>query len=190
MPEESTMSTTAIILVILALAVVAAAAWYYMSRRRSHELQSRFGPEYERATREYGSQRRAEEALRKREKLMEQIRIKPLSGEERERFSARWHEVQTRFVDDPSGSIHEADGLVTDVMRARGYPMGEFERRAEHLSVDHPHVVQNYRAAHAVAVRHERGEATTEDLRRGLVHYRDLFDELLETHPVGSEGRR
>jgi hypothetical protein len=89
------------------------------------------------------------------------------------------------FVDDPSGSIREADRLVCDAMRVRGYPMSDFDRRAEDLSVDHPQVVKNYRAAHDIALRSERNEASTEDLRRGLVYYRDLFDELLETHVSG-----
>jgi hypothetical protein len=98
--------------------------------------------------------------------------------------------VQAHFVDDPAASIQEADRLVMDVMRARGYPMSEFEHRAEDLSVDHPHVVRNYRAAHAIALQHETGQASTEDLRKALVYYRDLFDDLLEARMAGHKEHR
>jgi hypothetical protein len=119
---------------------------------------------------------------------MDKIRIHQLAPEERDRFAAEWHNVQGRFVDDPPESIEEADRLVCDLMRARGYPMSDFDRRAADLSVDHPHVVRNYRAAHDIAMRREKGEASTEDLRKALVYYRDLFDELLGT-PVAASPR-
>src|SRR5205823_288933 len=111
------------------------------------------------------------------------IHIRPLSNEEHDRFASEWHTVQAQFVDDPMGSIEQADRLVNEVMNARGYPMAEFDNRADDLSVSYPHVVRNYRAAHVIAVRHR--EASTEDLRQALVHYRELFDELLGT-PVGA----
>jgi hypothetical protein len=113
---------------------------------------------------------------------MEKIHIRPLPPDQRERFAEQWHDVQARFVDDPEGSIAQADTLVNEVMQARGYPMGDFESRAEDISVDHPHVVRYYRAAHAIATRRGRGEASTEDLRKAVVYYRDLFDELLGVH--------
>jgi len=115
---------------------------------------------------------------------------KPLSREDHQRFIDRWQAVQRDFVDDPASSIDRADALVNDVMRARGYPMSNFEHRAEDISVDHPHVVQNYRAAHAIAERHQQGQAGTEDLRQGLVYYRELFDELLEAHPAGERRKQ
>ena len=184
------MTTTGIILVVIAVAVIAVLAWYLMRERRSKHLRSRFGPEYEFAMREFGNRPKAEEALANREKRMEKIRVRPLSHEDQARFAGDWHNVQAHFVDDPAASIQEADRLVCDVMRARGYPMSEFEHRAEDLSVDYPHVVRNYRAAHTIAQRHEKGEAGTEDLRQALVYYRDLFDELLDAHVAESKGVR
>jgi len=176
------MSTTTAVILILLILALAAAAWFILSRRRSQQLRAKFGPEYRHAVEEYGTPARAEEALRKCEKRMERMTLRALPPEDSQRFDRRWHELQARFVDDPAASIHEADALISEVMQARGYPMTDFERRAEDISVNHPTVVQNYRTAHAIALRHENGQATTEDLRHGLVCYRDLFDEMLETH--------
>jgi hypothetical protein len=184
------MTATGIVLIIVAIAVIAILGWYLMRERRSKLLRSRFGPEYEHVLREVGDRHRAEDALARRQERMEKVHVRPLSHEEHDRFAADWHDVQSRFVDDPPGSIEEADRLVCDVMKTRGYPMSQFEHRAEDLSVDHPHVVRNYRAAHAIAVRQEKGEATTEDLRKALVYYRDLFDELLEAGVAGHKEYR
>jgi hypothetical protein len=185
------MTATGIVLIVLAVAVIAVLGWYLARERRSQRLRSRFGPEYEFATREFGNRTKAEDALAAREKRMEKIHVRPLSHEDHVRFADRWHDVQAHFVDDPAVSIDEADRLVIEVMKARGYPMSEFEHRAEDLSVDHPHVVRNYRAAHEVARRQQSGQASTEELRQALVYYRDLFDELLEARPVGhTEHRR
>jgi hypothetical protein len=184
------MTTTGIVLIIIAVIAIGALAWYLMRERRTKELRSRFGPEYEYAMREFGNRPKAEDALAARQRRMEKLNVHPLSNEERDRFSNQWHDLQARFVDDPSGSIEEADRLVCDVMKARGYPMSEFEHRAEDLSVDHPHVVRNYRAAHQIAMRREQGQANTEDLRQGLVYYRDLFDELLDAHVAGHREQR
>lgn len=170
--------------VVVAVVIIAVLAWLYYRQRRSTALRSRFGPEYDYAVRQYGSQGRAEEALADRQQRVEKISIRSLAPIERERFAERWQRIQAQFVDDPTGSIHEADALVNETMRARGYPMAQFESRAEYLSVDHPNVVRNYRAARDIAVRSERGEASTEDLRHGLVYYRDLFEDLLEVHGV------
>jgi hypothetical protein len=179
---------TGIVLLIVAILVIAACAvfgWYLMREQRSKRLRSRFGPEYDDVVRRYGDRPRAEEALAKREKRMEKIHIRPLSHDEHERFGEQWHIVQARFVDDPPGSIHDADQLVCEVMRARGYPMSDFNHRADDLSVDHPLVVRNYRQAHEIAESHDKGQASTEDLRQALVYYRDLFDDLLEAHFSG-----
>jgi ABC-type nickel/cobalt efflux system permease component RcnA len=184
------MTTTEIVLIVVGVLVVAGLAWFLWRQQRTKTLRQRFGPEYEHALHEYGSQPKAEEALEKRQRRREKLNIHDIPLHDREQFSARWHEVQTRFVDDPAGSISEADALVTEVMKARGYPVSEFERRAEDLSVDHPHVVRNYRSAHAIALKHDRGQASTEDLRQALVFYRDLFDELLEAHATGPRGHR
>ena len=179
------MNTTVAIIVIAVVIVVAAGlVWFFSRTRRSQNLRSRFGPEYDDTVRRLGSQAKAEDVLAERERRVEKYKIHSMTPEEKESFSKRWHDVQGRFVDDPAGSIREADLLVSMAMQARGYPMGEFEARAENLSVDHPRVVRNYRAAHAIAVRREKGEATTEDLRHALVYYRELFEELLEYQGV------
>ena len=184
------MTTAATIVLILAVVILASAAVWYFGRQRTRELRARFGPEYDRTLHEYGSQSRAEEDLRKRQKRRESIHIRSLSHEERERYAERWRKVQAQFVDDPGKSINEADGLVSELMATRGYPMTGFENRVDDLSVDHPVVVQNYRAAHAIAVKNETGQATTEDLRKALVFERELFDELLGAQPVGTLRRR
>ncbi|HEY2017567.1 MAG TPA: hypothetical protein VGH38_28875 [Bryobacteraceae bacterium] len=176
------MTTTTIVLIIVAIVVVAVVAMYLLRLERSKKLRSRFGPEYDHAVHEFGNPSRAEDALMARQRRLEKIQIRPLTNEERDRLAAQWHNVQARFVDDPAASIQDADRLVIDAMSGRGYPMTEFESRAEDLSVDHPHVVRNYRAAHAIALRRDKGEASTEDLRQALVYYRDLFNELLEAH--------
>jgi hypothetical protein len=168
----------AAVAVIALLAIWAAAR---KRRRRTSELREGFGPEYDRTVEEAGSRRRAESELSEREKRREELDITPLAPGTRDRFADRWHTVQERFVDDPNGALKDAHALVIEVMRERGYPTDDFEQRAADVSVDHPHVVENYRAAHAIS---ERGDADTEEQRQGLVHYRALFDELLESQPA------
>jgi hypothetical protein len=170
--------------IVVAVVIIAVLAFLYFRQRRSTALRSRFGPEYEHAVRQYGSRSSAEQALADRQRRVENIPIRTLAPVERDRFAERWRRIQAEFVDDPTASIRDADALVNETMRARGYPMGEFESRAEYLSVDHPAVIRNYRAAHAIAVRNEQGDATTEELRNGLVYYRDLFEDLLEVQGV------
>jgi phenylpropionate dioxygenase-like ring-hydroxylating dioxygenase large terminal subunit len=124
--------------------------------------------------------RKAEGVLEFREKRHDKFKLRPLTTADRSNFLYRWNDVQSRFVDDPKGAVTLADSLVMDAMQARGYPMGDFDQRAADISVDHPVVVENYRAAHAIARRHSKGEASTEDLRQAMVHYRTLFQELLD----------
>ena len=173
------------IAVLIIVIVVAAVILALLYRRRRANLRSRFGPEYDRAVHTYGGRMRAEKELQQRAHRIEKYHIRSLGPEEQHRFSENWRQTQARFVDDPTLAIREADDLVVEVMRIRGYPMTDFERRAEDLSVDHPHVVRNYRAAHAIALAQKEGGASTEELRQAMVHYRELFDELLETHPAG-----
>ena len=138
-----------------------------------------------------GRLREAEAELSDRQKRREELDVKPLSPGARERYVELWQATQARFVDDPGGAITEADLLIQQVMRERGYPVEDFEQRAADVSVDHPDVVNNYRAAHGISIAHERERASTEDLRRAMVHYRSLFDDLLETHqPAGAENPR
>lgn len=169
-----------IILVIAAIAIAAAIviAWYTSRKQRTETLHRRFGPEYERAVREVGPSH-AEAALLEREERMKKISLRELSADERERFAAQWRTVQARFVDVPEDAVAAADRLVDRVMLARGYPVTDFEQRAADISVDHPRVVDNYRAAHVIARRQRRGQASTEDLRKAVLYYRTLFEDLL-----------
>jgi hypothetical protein len=179
--EEFTMSNLEIILIAVVVVLAAAVAWLLVASRRSKHLRSKFGPEYERAVGESGSRSKAERDLARREERVEKLSLHSLPPGTQDRFAQSWRTIQSRFVDDPQGSTLQADHLVDEVMRERGYPVANFEHRADDISVDHPHVVQNYRAAREIVVRQERGQADTEDLRRALVYYRALFDELLET---------
>ena len=161
----------------------AVGAWYFFTRRRREHLRDRFGPEYDRVVRTTGRTREAEKELERREERVEQLEIRPLPAEERLRFAESWREVQAHFVDEPAQTVAEADELVEEVMARRGYPIGDFEQRLADISVDHPHVISNYRAARAIAAESHHGRASTEDLRQAMVHYRALFEDLLETVP-------
>jgi hypothetical protein len=167
---------------ILIVAVIAVAAWAYTQkkRRQSQRLRERFGPEYGRALDEFGGRAKAEAELAAREQRVGQLHIAPLAPADAAKFRHAWNALQARFIDNPKAAVVQADHLVYEVMACRGYPIGDFERRAADISVDHAAVVSNYRAARAIAVRDERGEADTEELRKAVVHYRALFDELLE----------
>ncbi|MGB8537151.1 MAG: hypothetical protein WCD57_12095 [Acidobacteriaceae bacterium] len=171
-----------LIVVAVALVVLLGIVWMFMRKQRTINLQKRFGPEYDRAVREIGPQR-AESVLLEREKRVQEFFFRELSAEEREGFLSEWRTVQTRFVDDPQAAVGDADLLVDRLMQARGYPMSNFEQRAADISVGHPTVVDNYRAAHEIAVRHSQGQASTEDLRNAIIYYRSLFEELLQNRP-------
>ena len=175
------MNTTALVVLAVLVVVIAVSVFLYIRRRRSDNLRKQFGSEYKRAVDQYGDQRKAEAALAAREERVRKLDIRGLTADEQSRFSDTWKRTQARFVDEPSRAVSEADGLVKELMQARGYPVGDFEQRAADISVDHPNVVTNYRAAREIAVRNKSGKATTEDLRQAMVHYRSLFEELLET---------
>jgi hypothetical protein len=177
--------------VVAALIAAGVVAWMYM-QKQSKQLRSRYGSEYDRAVQETGNRRSAEKMLKEREQRVEQLRIRPLVPEDRERFQREWESIQVRFVDDPKTAIIEGDRLVERVMRARGYPLADFEQQAADVSVEHPHVVKNYRAAHDIAQRARQTDQTnTETLRQGLVYYRQLFEELLQAHePILEEVKR
>jgi hypothetical protein len=178
---ETLDTQTLTIVAVVILALLAVGVWImYTRKQQSDRLIQRFGPEYGRAVDELGSRSKAEEELTAREKRVQKLRIVPLAPAEAHRFSQDWKTLQGRFVDNPKGVLVEADLLVRELMEKRGYPMGDFESRAADISVDHPAVVDHYRQAQAIAMRDRRGEADTEELRKAIVHYRALFDELLE----------
>jgi len=181
----TTIPTNTLILAIVLIAVaVAAVAWLVVQKQKSTKLRRRFGSEYDRAIKEYGGRTKAEAELSKREQRVAGLNIIPITAAEAARFSNAWSSLQSRFVDDPKGVVPEADLLVRELMIKRGYPMGDFELRAADISVDHPSVVKNYRAAQIIALRNARREADTEELRTAVVHYRTLFDELLGVVPT------
>jgi hypothetical protein len=169
----------AIVVVIAALAVIVAVS--AKRRKRTERLKERFGPEYDRALGETGEQRAAEAELVAREHRRDKLDIVELSPQAREKYAARWRVVQTAFIDNPSSAVGDADRLVIEVMRERGYPIDDFEQRAADISVDHPIVVDNYRAAHRVSLSQQQGNVDTEEERQAFVHYRALFEKLLET---------
>ncbi|MEA2507684.1 MAG: hypothetical protein QOH48_2302 [Actinomycetota bacterium] len=162
--------------IVIVLILVAYAAW---QRKRRTTLQSKFGPEYDRAVVESDSRRQAEKGLEARQKRHDALNLRELDPATRDRHIDSWRQTQARFVDAPAEAVGDADRLVGQVMTDRGYPMDNFEQRSEDISVDHPGVVENYRAAHAISLASDHGQATTEDLRQAMVHYRSLFETLL-----------
>ncbi len=180
---------TAILLGAVALvALIAIAAWLFLRGRRSDRLQKRFGSEYARTVDVLGSRGKAESELKTREARAQQLTIVALTPSDAARFRQAWIDLQGRFVDNPKAVVAQADQLVRELMVKRGFPVGDFERRAADISVDHAAVVEHYRAAQAIAVRDQRGEASTEELRQAVVHFRALFDELLEVDAVRQQG--
>jgi hypothetical protein len=173
-------AAAAVLLVVLAIVVA-------VRRRHSRALASQFGPEYAHTVKAMGKRSKAEAELDARTRRVEQLDIRALTATERDRYAELWRVAQERFVDSPPMAVAEADQLVTEVMRLRGYPMTDFEQRAADVSVAHPHLVTNYRAAHTIAVNSAGKRATTEDLRQAMVHYRALFAELLE--PTDRDGQ-
>jgi hypothetical protein len=170
-----------VVLVVVALAAVAVVA----SRRRA--LKQRFGPEYDRAVEEQDSRSAAERELRERERRHAELELTPLSPESRAKYAAAWEELQVRFVDSPAETVGDADELVSRLIAERGYPTGDFSDQIAHLSVEHARTLTHYRDAHEIRLRTERGEASTEELRQAVVHYRALFADLLGADPVGHQ---
>jgi hypothetical protein len=168
------------------IVIVAVGAWLYARRRKGMTagLRQKFGREYDRAVLTHGSERKAEAKLVDREKRIEQLHIRDLGPMEHERYSKQWESVQAGFVDSPKGAVAEADALVSSVMKTRGYPVSDFDQRAADISVDHPRVAENFRSAHEIALRVGKDAATTEDLRTAMIHYRSLFEELVQVPTV------
>ena len=171
---------TAIIIAVAVTLVAGIAILFSLRKHRTGRLRTQFGgAEYTRAVKEGGSRRKAEALLDKRADRVQSFNIQPLGPGDRARFVESWRRVQARFVDGPGGAVTEADQLLRDVMSTRGYPVSEFEQRAADISVDHPLVLENYRSAHEIAVRQTQGQASTEELRQAMIHYRTLFEELV-----------
>jgi hypothetical protein len=169
------------VMLVIVVAVVVLGAFLWLKRRRSEALRSRFGPEYERTVRDEGSARRAEDLLDERERKVAAFRIRRLNRDEAGRYREAWRRVEARFVDEPAAAVVDADRLIADLMHTRGYPTADFDARTGHLSVDHAKTVVDYRVAHDLMDRHDRGEADTESLRQAMGHYRALFADLVGT---------
>lgn len=177
-----------LIVALVILALVAVALIFQQRQSRTHHLQRHFGPEYGRAVRALGSRSKAEAELLARRKRVQQFKLVPLSPQDAQRFTQAWRALQARFVDSPRGVLAEADALVRELMDQRGYPVGDFERRAADISVHHPRVVEHYRAAHELTERERSGEVDTEGLRQAVIHYRALFADLLQTQDPREAG--
>ena len=169
------------VLLIVGILIVAAVVWWVVRSGRTRALQRQFGPEYDRTLARSGGRGQAESDLRDRRDRVSNLDIRPLSQPDRDRFASEWTRVQADFVDEPVSAVSDADRLIQQVMSRRGYPVEDFDRRAADMSVEHPEVVENYRSAHSIAVKEGRseGQANTEALRKAMVYYRSLFDELL-----------
>ncbi len=188
----SNVTTTQVSMLIAAVVIVIAgiALLQFARKRRTQRLRTQFGgAEYSRAVKEGGSQRKAEAVLDKRADRVEAFHIRPLAAGDRARFVEAWGRIQTRFVDGPGGAVTDADQLLGDVMSTRGYPVSDFDQRAADISVDHPQVIENYRAAHQTALLQIKGQASTEDLRKAIIHYRTLFDELVSEPELAHAAR-
>ena len=179
-----------VLIAVVVVAVLAVVVWQAMARKKTGHLQDRFGPEYDRTVGKAESKRDAESELEAREERRQQLEIRPLSEAARERYLDRWQAVQAQFVDDPRTAVASADSLIQSVMEERGYPVEDFEQRAADVSVDHPHVVENYRQGHNLAKASADGSDSTENLRQAMRHFRALFEELVEPpadQPIGRE---
>lgn len=183
------MNITAVVLIAVIAFLLGAAAIYFLLNERSRRLRERFGPEYSRTLEETGDRWKAESTLERRAKRVEKLHIRQLAIAERARFANSWRDVQLRFIDDPQGTLAEADRLIASLMTAEGYPVSDFEQRVADISVDHPEVVENYRGGHRITLRHAQGNATTEDLRQAMVHFRTLFEDLLGRPEYSQTGR-
>lgn len=175
----TTLNPIMLILIVCLVLAIGIAVWMYMQKRQTQMLRSKFGPEYDKAIGEHRDRGHAESELHKRERRVAKFKIHLLKAEDRSRYSEDWRREQSLFVDDPRAALNHADILVRDVMQRRGYPVGDFDENATDLSVDHPLVVENYRIAHEIALREGQGQGSTEDLRKAMISYRALFDDLL-----------
>jgi hypothetical protein len=176
----TTINPAMLILSVGVVLAIGVALWMYMANRQTQKLRPKFGPEYDKVIGEHRDRGHAESELQKREERVAKFKIHSLEAVDRSRYSEDWRREQSLFVDDPLAAVKHAHTLVQDVMQRRGYPVGDFDQNATDLSVDHPRVVENYRIAHEIALRKYQGQENTEDLRKAMVSYRALFEDLLE----------
>ncbi len=176
----TTLNPVMLILIVCLVLAIGVALWMYMQKKKTQKLRSKFGPEYDKAIGEHRDRGHAESELQRREKRVSKFKIHPLQAEDRSKYTERWRQEQSLFVDNPRAAVNHADALVRDVMQLRGYPVGDFDQNAADLSVDHPRVVENYRLAHEIALREGQGQSSTEDLRKAMISYRALFEDLLD----------
>ncbi|MEV0326541.1 hypothetical protein AB0H63_08825 [Micromonospora echinospora] len=181
------MSPTQVVVIVLVVLVIAAGITLAVTATRRRQLRQRFGPEYDRVVAERASRSEAEKELRERERRHAELTLTPLDPESRARYATAWEEVQLRFVDTPAEAVGDADALVSRLVAERGYPTGDFDQQAAHLSVEHARTLTRYREAHEIHLRNERGEASTEELRQAVVHYRALVADLLGGEPVAAQ---
>ena len=176
------MDTGVIIAIVVILAILAiAGVWFFTQKKREDDLKRDFGPEYDREIQRTGSKSDAQKELEERRKRVKSYTLVDLSAEDQRKYSEEWRLIEAHFVDDPGGAVKDADGMITRLMTARGYPMSDFETQAVDISVDHPEVVQNYRSAHIIVGEHDGGRASTEALRQAMMHFRAVADDLLGT---------
>ena len=178
-----TNTTTIVIAIVALLILVGLLSMAFTRRQRTKRLQERFGPEYDRAVSDIGDRRRAEEELEARLDHVKSLDIRPLSTEETERFTREWQLAQAEFVDEPLASLRKANGLIKEVMSAKGYPVDDFEQRAADISVDYPELVIDYRELRAIANKGDNEDVTTEEMRQAMVHARALFQNLVQPEP-------
>ncbi|HUA62591.1 MAG TPA: hypothetical protein VML19_27790 [Verrucomicrobiae bacterium] len=183
------MDTPTLIALVIAILAFCGIVFLLFERYRTRRLRSRFGPEFDRAVAQEGSVRRAKAVLDRRERRVAKYQLRELTEAERENLAAEWSTVQQRFVDDPNDAIERAERLVVRAMRLRGYPTTDFESQAADLSVSHPHVLTDYRIAHEIMIQTAGGKATTEDLRRAMQHYRNLFQDIASSGWIREEAR-
>jgi FtsZ-interacting cell division protein ZipA len=168
------------VILIIVIAIIAVFGFWYWQRQRTASLRDGFGDEYDRAVHDKGSLNKAERELEDRQTRVKKYDIRPLTDEQQQQYRATWHDVQALFVDEPVTATEKAEALITDVMDRRGYPTTDFEHQAADLSVNHPTVVEHYRKGHEISERHRAGNASTEDMRQAMVHYRTLFERLVD----------
>jgi hypothetical protein len=181
-------NTTQLVLVAVVFLIIGGLiAMAAMRAQRTKRLKERFGPEYDRAINEMGDQRQAEEELDARLAHVNTLQIRPLTAEEVNRFALEWQKTQTEFVDEPLTALQKADHLIREVMKTKGYPVEDFEQRAADISVDYPELVTDYRGLHLIAVKEEKDEVSTEEMRQAMVHARALFENLIKQESAEEE---